>query len=410
MKTFAAISLVAGTSIGAGVLALPIVFAQVGVFGTVFFMLLTWGVAYFTALVSLELNLQAGSGHALGALGKRFSGTAAQVIGSASVKMLCYALFAAYLCGCADVGAVIVQTCGLHIESSVMKHISALVIGALLLTNVHVIAKFNQLLFIMVCVILLLSIVAVFPTKILNTAALSASLGSFSVFAVLFTSFGFQVIFHTLSDCCKGDKVVLRKAFFWGTLIPLLLYFFWTAGVLLVIAESDAVFYKKMLKNAVQLSDMMTSLAQALDNSGSMGAALLRGVSSGAVFWALSLLAILTSIIGVGVGLATDWSKALQSSGDKKSPQRACVRSVLITVVPSWLMSTYYPGLFIGFLGFAGCVLTVIALFLPIYLLHQQRKEKNVKAYYTIVDNKALQAISVIFGLTILLTKIGVLC
>lgn len=74
MKITNAISLVAGTCIGAGMIALPITLAKVGLVPSVVAMLCLWLVIYYTALVSVELNLQAGRGLALGALCKFFGG------------------------------------------------------------------------------------------------------------------------------------------------------------------------------------------------------------------------------------------------------------------------------------------------------------------------------------------------
>jgi tyrosine-specific transport protein len=55
------------------------------------------------------------------------------------------------------------------------------------------------------------------------------------VIPVVFTSFGFQVVFHTLSDYCDQNKEVLQKVFFWGSLIPAIVYIIWSCVILCAI-------------------------------------------------------------------------------------------------------------------------------------------------------------------------------
>ena len=85
-KQIGAILLVAGTCIGSGMIALPMVLAKLGLIPSILLMVMIWFIMYYTSLVNLELNLQAGHGLSLGALGKYFSGRTAELIGTVSLK------------------------------------------------------------------------------------------------------------------------------------------------------------------------------------------------------------------------------------------------------------------------------------------------------------------------------------
>ena len=65
-QTIGGILLVAGTCIGSGMIALPIVLAQIGIIYSVLQMVIVSLFMYYTSLISLELNLQAGAGKTLG--------------------------------------------------------------------------------------------------------------------------------------------------------------------------------------------------------------------------------------------------------------------------------------------------------------------------------------------------------
>ena len=403
---------VAGTAIGAGVLVLPLVCAKVSFISGFFFMFVCWYVAYFTALVALELNLQVGCGHTLGALGKRFSGRVARILGDGSVKLLCYLLFIAYLCGASDVTMSLLQSFGVDLDCIALKHIFAGLFVFVLSSGVARAERWNRLLFagivvILVCAVCVLLYAA--PTRIKTPAVLlhwsAFSWRDCAILPVLFTSFGFQVIFHTLTDYCKNDKEVLKKAFFFGSFLPFLFYFIWTFGALYVIAHIDTPTYVQLLAGRATLADVMNSLTGVLHKTPGCFASFLRVVfSSGGLFLTLSLLAILTSMIGVALGLSTSWEAILPKKKMSLRGQRFL--SVLLTIVPSWAVAVVNPAFFLGFLAFAGCVLTVIAIFLPIYLLYRQRGEGRYTPFYPIVDSKLLQVVSLVWGAFVVVSEI----
>ncbi|MGL5626830.1 MAG: aromatic amino acid transport family protein [Candidatus Rhabdochlamydia sp.] len=68
-KKMGAILLIAGTCIGSGMIALPLVLAKIGLVPSILIMLLIWFIMHYTSLVNLELNLQANQGLPLGKLG-----------------------------------------------------------------------------------------------------------------------------------------------------------------------------------------------------------------------------------------------------------------------------------------------------------------------------------------------------
>ena len=102
-KQTGSILLVAGTCIGSGMIALPMVLAKLGLIPSLFLMLLTWLLMYYTSLINLELNLQAGKGMSLGSLGAHFSGPIAGFVGNVALKLLSYALLAVFLYGAASI-------------------------------------------------------------------------------------------------------------------------------------------------------------------------------------------------------------------------------------------------------------------------------------------------------------------
>ena len=412
-RCFGAACVVAGTAIGAGVLVLPLVCAKVGFLSGLLLMAGSWFVAYFMALVALELNLQAGSGHTLGALGKKFSGHAARFLGDGSVKILCYVLFMAYLCGGADVAVSMCKSVGVSVYENTMKHIFAGAFIVLMACGVRYAERWNRVLFAGICVIFLaaIAVLVMAAPRSLSAPEVSIRWDAFSlrdalILPVLFTSFGFQVVFHTLTNYCKKDKDVLRKAFFWGSFVPFLFYLIWTFGALYVVAHVNREVYLQLMAGQGTLGDLMAALTGVLGQTKGWCAEMLRKVfMSGGVFLTLSLLAILTSMVGVSLGLATSWESILPKREAAPGVQRFI--SVLIAVVPAWGGAIFFPRFFVRFLAFAGCVLAVIAVFLPLYLLHKQRAlaQNKMEPFYPIVDSYALQFLSIVWGVGIVVAE-----
>jgi tyrosine-specific transport protein len=391
-----AILLIAGTCIGSGMIALPMVLAKLGLIPSILLMLFIWAIMYYTSLINLELNLQAGCGLSLGQLGKEFSGKMAELIGSFSLKILSYSLLAVFIYGGSSVLQELMasnRTLGYTFDHIALGY--AVVTMLLLCLPIKFIDYINRLLFIG-----LLIVIAFLMTGLVRTIDWSdlplwtGQYREMSVWAalipVVFTSFGFQVIFHTLTNYCQQNAKVLKQAFLWGSLIPAIVYILWTCSILSVVYHDDPAFYNQMAQGKAEVGELIQVLSRVA-----------HGQSVQLLIWWISLLAIATSVLGVGVGLC-DSLKGMMSSKIPNTGLRNIIASVL-TVGPAYLVVIYVPNAFIAALGFAGMILAVIAILLPIYLLWQIKTEK---LHYDELKTKWLIRLSIGVGLTVITSEI----
>ena len=72
-KQITSILLIAGTCIGAGMIALPMTLAKLGVIPSILLMFFIWLFSYYYSLVSIELNLNSEKGLSLVLLCKKYS-------------------------------------------------------------------------------------------------------------------------------------------------------------------------------------------------------------------------------------------------------------------------------------------------------------------------------------------------
>lgn len=361
------VCLIAGTCIGGGMLALPLVLAKLGIIPSLLIMIFIWLLTYYTSLISVELNLQCEKGESLGSLGKIFSGNKAQYIGDISVKLLSYALLAAFLYGFSSILQRLMNEY-FNCQASILffETIVALISLISLLFPVKIVSKLNNAAFIGFIFIFLVSIVittAFTDYKQVPWIVNCSTSNIVSIITVVFTSFGYQVIFHILRDYCGKNPKMLKNVFFWGSAIPTIVYMLWTISSLSATFKASPNFFIQIIEGKAEVGAFVGELSNILGFSGFQ-----------AMIWIMAILAIFTSILGVGVGLVETMKLSLKPFVQNRYVRK--VTSTLIIIIPAYTIAAVVPNAFIRILGFAGAILVIIAILLPAYLFYKAKIKK----------------------------------
>lgn len=101
-RTLGSVFIVAGTTIGAGMLAMPLAAAGVGFSVTLILLIGLWALMCYTALLLLEVYQHVPADTGLGTLAKRYLGRYGQWLTGFSMMFLMYALTAAYISGAGE--------------------------------------------------------------------------------------------------------------------------------------------------------------------------------------------------------------------------------------------------------------------------------------------------------------------
>ena len=387
-KQITSIFLIAGTCISAGMVALPMTLAKLGVIPSILLMFFIWLFSYYSSLVSVELNLHSERGLSLESLGKKYSGKKIEIFCNILVKLLCYSLLAAYIYG----GSSIIKNLFyLNLKPIYIQTILTLSLILLLQFNNNIISKINGYLFICFLFFLFFLIFLLFFNVNYKNLPLHNDYefkDIASIIFVVFTLFGYQVVFHTLRDYCGNDVKMLKNAFFYGSIIPLFLYISWTFVVLSVIYNNDINFYNLIIDGNIDAGILVYKLSKILSFN-----------NLNFIIWLISILAIFTSIIGVGLSLKDSYINIFKEKKYKKSN----LISTLITYLPPYLVTVLIPNAFIKILSYAGIILVIIAILLPIYLYF---KAKTDKPYIKILNKYSLILCSIIGIFMIILSLI----
>ncbi|WP_104403099.1 aromatic amino acid transport family protein [Vibrio penaeicida] len=385
-RIFGSTLIIAGTTIGAGMLALPLASAGIGFLASLVIMLFIWLLMVYTALLMLEVHQFADHDATLHTLAEQFLGQKGKWVASCAMLFLFYALCAAYIAGGGgQFHQRLVSNVNFSISQETSTVLFTVIVAAIVTMGTASVDKINRVLFSVKIIAMGVALYVLAPginTGYLVNMPLQQGL-LISALPVIFTSFGFHGSIPAIVKYLNKDIKGLRVALVIGASLPLLLYILWQISTLGVLSQSD-------LANQSGLSALMVSLTNA-SQSGTIKNAI-------AVF---ADLALLTSFLGVSLGLFEFLGDSLKSV-----VKASRTRTAAITFIPPMAFALYYPQGFIMALGYAAIALVVLAIFLPVNMAHRARKIHSEEFEYKVVGGSLSLVICTIAGIVIITTQL----
>lgn len=357
-KTLGSMLIIAGTTIGAGMLALPIASAGLGFTTAIIVLILAWTLMTYTALLMLEVHQHAPIEATLNTLAKSLLGKKGQIIANFSMIFLFYALCAAYIAGG---GSQLQQNFSSWFDVDLPPQIGAitfaLIFGSIITLGTGTVDKINRLLF-TIKIIVLAAMFYLLTPYVQGQHLLEMPIEQgliLSAIPVIFTSFGFHGSIPSVVKYVGGDIKSLRKIMVIGAALPLMIYLFWQV-------VSQGIMSQSNLMNSEGLNGFIASVSAMLNNS---------KVSSAITIFAD--LALATSFLGVSLGLFDFFSDTLNKGSSKNDR----LITALVTFLPPLGFALFYPQGFIMALGYAAIALVILAIFLPVCMVWVQRKQRE---------------------------------
>lgn len=348
MKHLKSIFFLSGTAIGSGLISLPIILAAWGTWGAIALILCFAVVTYFSALARCELNIQTQATYTLKQVGLCFSGKKTALLGDLCLKLLCFTLLTAYLHGLNTLLAT--DLC------SKIWIVGLLFILLLLPTNLTL--GFNKLCFYGLVILItkvILSFIGQVDLSIMPGIMPNGIATLELMIPTLFTAFGFQGSLHSLTKFCENNPNLIRKSCFWGCVITAVIYSLWTLTLNAFLFQNMPEQFRKILINPDRCQDIMKALMH----------------FGGFEISCISCLTIITSIVGVGISLMDDLCENLGIKLNFSQKKSLCT---MIIVIPTAVFANTFTQAFVKILSFAGCILAIIAIFIPLFLLNKAKK------------------------------------
>ena len=355
-KTVGSTLLVAGTMIGAGMLAMPLTSAGIGFGFTLVLLLGLWALLTFSALLFVELYQTAESDAGIGTLAEQYFGKAGRIIATAVLIIFLYALIAAYISGG---GSLLKDLLPESFGDKVSILLFTVIFGSFIVIGTHSVDKINRVLFFVMLAAFAVVLSLMLPeikfdnlmaTPIDNALIISAS-------PVFFTAFGFHGSIPSLNKYLDGNVKALRISILVGSAITLCTYILWQMSTHGLLTQNE---FLQILKEDDTLNGLVKATLAITGSNMIAGAVKL-----------FSTLALVTSFLGVGLGLLECIEDLLKRSFNISAGR---ISLGLMTFIPPLVFALFYPEGFILALGYAGQMFAFYAVVLPVSLVWKARR------------------------------------
>ncbi|MBU6149407.1 MAG: hypothetical protein KGQ54_04355 [Verrucomicrobia bacterium] len=347
-----------GTTVGAGMLGIPLVTAQGGFESAFLVTCLVWFFMAITGLLLLEVTLRMPTGANFITLSTEILGKKSRWITIFIYLFLYYALMVAYFSGGAPLLGMSLSALGLCLSSWQELMVFTVCFGGIVCLGARYIDKTNA--------IFSLGMLVLFPLLIflgkdgVCVERLTAESFSFSLAAVpvLFGAFGYHNVIPSLTQYLGSDKKVLRASIVLGTFLAFILYIIWQWFVLGSLSSETIT---GVLAKGLPVTYALAERADA------------RIFILGQVF---AFFALTTSFLGVSFSLVDFIQEALS----KKKYLRHKAYAMIFALLPPLICVVLDPHLFDQALGVAGGVgeslLNGVYPVLLFYLICKRRQER----------------------------------
>ena len=371
--------LVAGTCIGGGMLALPVLTSLGGFIPSLALYFLCWLFMAGTALLYLEACLWLEGTPNIVSLARHALGKGGEAVAWVVYLFLFYCLTTAYVTGC---GGFVTSLFGEGIPHWLGSIVFVMVVAPVVYRGARAVDRVNLVLMVgLGCSYVLLLVQGLPHVKLdlLKHASWPLSLVALPIF---FTSFAFQGIVPSLTSYLKRDPRKVRLAILWGSVIPLFVYAIWEGLILgIVPTYGPGSLFEALEAGANAIQPLKTVLGDPM-------------IYIAGEFFAL--FALVTSFLGVTLGLLDFLADGLKVKKEGKGKLVLC----LLVFIPPTALAMTSTHIFLSSLGLAGGYGVAMLLgVLPILIVWAGRYKHGFKSPYHLGGGRISLTLLMVFVL-----------
>jgi tyrosine-specific transport protein len=400
-KLLGGILLVVGTTIGAGILALPVATAQMGFWGSMALLIGAWGLMTVCAFVFLEVNLWLPPNTNLISMAGATLGKYGQGVTWCVYLFLLYSILCAYVAGGGDLFHYFLTSLGIEFSQASSSILFTALFSIVVFFGIKSVDFVNRgLMFgkMGAFFLLVLFIVPYVSSHTLIGDAVKHTIPPASI-TVTAVAFGSLMIIPSLRSYFGEDIKSLRKAIFIGMFIPLLCYIAWDMVILGVIPLEGKGGLREMMHSASSNSDLLASLSSILKKD---------SINSLAKFF--TSISMTTSFLSISLCLTDFLADGFRL--EKKGKGNAIV--FVTTFLPPLAIVLYNRDAFLPALQYAGVSCIVLMVLLPALMAWRGRYSasgRNALALegdvYQVFGGKVLLAVLIAFATLMVIFSLG---
>ena len=391
-RVIGATLIIAGTSIGAGMLALPASTASYGFFPTLLLFIVMCACYMFTGLMTLEANLWFKPGTNLISMSQKTLGFSGQVIAWITYLVLMYGIIVAYLSALAGMSSETSQALWQFSLPHWLNNVVTVgIVGIIIILGARQVDWFNRLLTLGLVGSFVALLIFAVPEIGNNSITYTSFVDYTKAIPIIATSFGYQLVVPGLRVYLNSNAKKLRIAIIGGSLITLAIYVLWE----LIIFSSLPMEGKYGLLSLNQGGGGPVELAQALSH-------VLENGLVGLGFKWFAFFAIMTSLLGVGYGLFDFFKDGLKLSVTAKGTATAFI----VTFAPPFVISITFPDIFNTTLQYVGVSVAILFALLPTLMVWSGRHYKNIASGYRAMGGKLFMLYAIILAVAVIIAQI----
>lgn len=380
------ILLIVGTSIGGGMLALPVANAAAGLWASSLFLLMCWALMTFGAFFILEVNLYLPPGKHMVSMANETLGVPGLVVTWLSYLFLLYTLISAYISGGADVLDGLLQHLDIHAPGWMLATSFTLSFGAVVYQGIRQVDLVNRGLMFAKLGVYVVLVVLIFPHIDWHYFQQGEARKIVGSLMILMTSFGYAIIVPNLRDYFNDDIKTLKKVLLIGSLIPLICYFAWDAVIIGTLPSQGSAGLIELMHSDHTTSMLAANLSETLQN---------KMISS--FFNFFTSICMLTAFLGVSLCLFSFLGDGLKMA----QKGRQGLGLFMMTFLPPLIIVLYYPGAYIHALSYAGYFCVILLLFLPALMSYVGRR--HVTTVYEVPGGRLCQILVMMCAIVLMM-------
>lgn len=385
-----------GTTIGAGMLALPLVSGMPGFLCASILIITIWALMTITGLLVLEVNLALDrSACSFSSMANKTLGGLGKVVTWIIYLLLLYALTAAYMSGAASLLSTLMSSYNIYISNFLNAILFTLVLGGTVFWSTQSTDYLNRGLIGVKGLLLLASLILLAPN--VSNSNLLYIKGSITtkyvtdMLPIFLCAFGYHTVIPSLRIYIGDEPRLLRMVIISGTTISLIIYLLWLVvnlGVLPLVGEYSFTSINASNGSVKELIATITLVTQS-----KRLAVAVSGFSN---------VAMATSFLGVTLGLFD----FLADGFNRPNTRYGRAQTALLTFIPPLVFAFYYPQGFLLAIKYAAIFATVIGVILPALMAYRLRINKNLKSSYNVFGGNLLLTAIVVIGAIMVIIQI----
>lgn len=384
-SVFGGACIIASVCVGAGMLGQPSAGSGAWTIWTVLVLLLTMAVMTLSGAMLLESYKKYDLRASFNTVTKDVLGKQVNAINNLAVYFVGGILLYAYI---TSLGLILQELLGL--DSKIASVLFVLVFGGFVWHSTRAVDRISVILIVFMVLSFAFSIFGLTVNISFDTLFDTQSTNDSGYFKfammmlpVALTSFGYH---HSVSSmrAYYGEEKKAAKAIFYGTLISLLLYIVWVASIFGNLPRDQ---FAPIIASDGNVDVLLKTLGGVIDSA-----------SVKHTLNAFSMAAILSSFIGVGLGMFDFLADFFGFQNDKAGR----TKSYLVTFFPPLLMSILFPFGFVTAIGYAGAVATIWTCIIPALLVYKVRQQGSQQGFNVGGGNVLIGGV-ILFGMLVAL-------